>query len=117
MITPVSLKASYFFVAIDHLQPNRNEIKLLKEDFIVKMPQMSLPEWQKRFGTEKAWAAAIAKFRGGRMVSFAPCQVVLGYLPLSDGQRGHIRLTPFKTYRCFMAYGQKRSEKDLHGNG
>jgi len=29
----------------------------------MKMPQMSLLEWQKRFGTEKACAAAIAKYR------------------------------------------------------
>ena len=29
----------------------------------MKMPQVSLLEWQKQYGTEKACAAAIAKYR------------------------------------------------------
>ena len=29
----------------------------------MKMPQVSLLEWQKKYGTEKACAAAIARYR------------------------------------------------------
>ena len=29
----------------------------------MKMPELSLMEWQKRYGTEKAFADAIAKYR------------------------------------------------------
>ena len=37
-----------------------SEINKLKEDLAMKMPQVSLLEWQKKFGTEKACADAIA---------------------------------------------------------
>jgi transposase-like protein len=33
------------------------------EDFIMKMPKISLLEWQKRYGTEEACAATLAKYR------------------------------------------------------
>ena len=40
-----------------------SEINKLKEDLTMKMPQVSLLEWQKQYGTEKACTAAIAKYR------------------------------------------------------
>jgi ribosomal protein L37AE/L43A len=40
-----------------------SEINKLKEDLAMKMPQVSLLEWQKKFGTEKACADAIARYR------------------------------------------------------
>jgi hypothetical protein len=33
------------------------------ENFIMKMPQISLLEWQKKYGTEKACANAIVNYR------------------------------------------------------
>ena len=45
------------------MKPYYSEINRLKEDLAMKMPQISLLEWQKKYGTEKACADAIAKYR------------------------------------------------------
>ncbi len=35
----------------------------MKKDFIMKMPRISLLQWQKRYGTDKACASALARYR------------------------------------------------------
>ncbi len=40
-----------------------SEINHLNEDFIMRMPKISLLQWQKRYGTEKACISMLAKYR------------------------------------------------------
>jgi hypothetical protein len=65
-----------------------SEINKLKEDFTMKMPQISLLEWQKKYSTEKACAAAIARYRwpNGFMCPIARKKPVLLLLPDIVGQ-------------------------------
>ena len=55
----------------------------------MKMPEISLLEWQKRYGTEKACAAAIAKFRWPDGFIFPKC-----------GHNASWYITTRKVYQC-----------------
>jgi transposase-like protein len=55
----------------------------------MKMPQMSLLDWQKRFGTERACAAAIAKYRWPN-----------GFICRKCGHDSAYYITTRKVYQC-----------------
>lgn len=55
----------------------------------MKMPQMSLLEWQKRYGTEKACAAAIAKYRWPN-----------GFICVKCGHEAYWFIKTRKVYQC-----------------
>ena len=66
-----------------------NDIKSLKEDFIMKMPELSLLEWQKLYGTERACASTLAKYRWPNWFICAKCSHDSAYY-----------ITTRKVYQC-----------------